>query len=131
MPIGRTARLARIRDVRGAPITVKCDCGQVRYVPYGERWECPECHRTWDTGQIPEREYWGIMREMRRYRLQVIATALIIFVPLGILGAFAGTKFFLLIPVVMGAWYFFYMPRWRQKVRRRARSLPTWQLRPE
>jgi hypothetical protein len=117
--------------VRGAPITVKCDCGQIQYVPYGERWECPGCDRVWDTGQIPEAEYWGIMHEMRRYRLQVIAAALAIFIPLGVLGFLAGPRFFLMIPVAMGAWFFFYMPRWRRKVRTRARNLPTWQLHPE
>jgi hypothetical protein len=31
----------------------------------------------------------------------------------------------------MAFWFLVYMPRWRQKVRRRARSLPHWQLRPE
>jgi hypothetical protein len=117
--------------MRGAPITVKCDCGQIEYVPYGESWTCPDCHRRWDTRQIPQEEYWGIMHEMRAYRLQVMGMALALFVPLGILGAFAGPRFFVLIPFVMGGWYFFYMPRWRQKVRRRARNLPTWQLHPE
>ena len=37
----------------------------------------------------------------------------------------------LLLPVVLAGWYLFYMPLWRAKVRRRARSLPTWQLHPE
>jgi hypothetical protein len=36
-----------------------------------------------------------------------------------------------MLPVVLAGWYLFYMPLWRAKVRRRARSLPTWQLHPE
>jgi len=65
-----------MRNVRGAQITVRCDCGGVGYVPYGERWECATCHRRWNTGQIPAEEYWGIMRDMRRMRISVILTAL-------------------------------------------------------
>ena len=38
---------------------------------------------------------------------------------------------FLLLPVVLAGWYVWYMPLWRAKVRRRARSLPTWNLTPE
>ena len=53
-------------SVRGALITIRCDCGGIGYVPYDVRWECPTCHRRWNTGQIPAEEYWGIMRGMRR-----------------------------------------------------------------
>jgi hypothetical protein len=33
--------------------------------------------------------------------------------------------------LVMTFWFVFYMPRWRKKVRLRARNLPHWQLRPD
>ena len=62
--------------MRGAPITIRCDCGQVERVPYGQRWVCPDCGRRWNTEQIPAEEYWGIMREMRNYRLQVVGVSL-------------------------------------------------------
>jgi fatty acid desaturase len=117
--------------VRGAPITVRCDCGDVRYVPYGERWTCEQCGRRWNTAQIPAEAYWGIMREMRRYRLSVMGTALAIVAVFALLGAFAGGRFLLLMPIVLGFWFLWYMPLWRRKVRRRARNLPRWQLRPE
>ena len=68
--------------VRGAQITVRCDCGGIGYVPYGERWECRTCHRRWNTGQIPAEEYWGIMRDMRRMRISAIVTALAVVVPI-------------------------------------------------
>jgi hypothetical protein len=37
----------------------------------------------------------------------------------------------MLLPLVMGFWFMFYMPRWRRRVREQARSLRKWKLRPE
>ena len=116
--------------MRGALITVKCDCGEIRYVPYGARWGCA-CGRSWNTNQISADEYWGIMRDMRRFRLQAIGVA----VAMGIgVVAFAritrGPVMPLMLPMMMG-WFLFYMPQWRRRVRAAARSLPTWNLRPE
>jgi hypothetical protein len=117
--------------MRGPPITVRCDCGEIAYVPYGDRWKCPSCRRRWDTNQIPPDEYWGIIREMRRYRLNVIGVAVAIAATLGGIGLFVGARVFPLVPLVLGFWLFVYMPRWRRRVRTRARTLPTWRLRPE
>lgn len=116
--------------MKGASITVKCDCGEVNYLAYGQAWVC-RCGRRWNTSQIPAAEYWGIMREMRRFRLIAIASALVLCVTFGLLAFLVAQKLLLLFPVVMAGWYLFYMPRWRQRVRRRARNLPSWQLRPE
>jgi fatty acid desaturase len=120
-----------MRNVRGAQITVRCDCGGVGYVPYGERWECATCHRRWNTLQIPADEYWGIMRDMRRLRITVLLTALAFVVPVVILALFTGLQLLLLLPVLMSFWFLFYMPRWRRQVREQARSLRRWQLHPE
>jgi len=117
--------------MRGAPITVKCDCGRVEHVPYGDAWVCPDCGQRWNTTQIPSEEYWGIMREMRRYRLQAIGVALSIGGGFAILAATTGPRSIAVMPLVMGGWFFFFMPRWRRKVRASARSLPRWQLEPE
>ena len=117
--------------MRGPPITVRCDCGQLQYVPYGKIWECPSCGRRWNTNQIPPDEYWGILREMRRYRLQVIGMALAIGGVFAALALIMGTRALVLVPLFMGGWFYFYMPQWRRKVRARARGLPTWQLHPE
>ena len=118
-------------SVRGAVITIRCDCGGVGYVPYDARWECPTCHRRWNTGQIPAEEYWGIMRDMRRMRINVLATALGIVVPIVALSVVLGFRMLLLLPVVMSFWFLFYMPRWRRRVRQQARNLTKWQLHPE
>lgn len=117
--------------MRGAPITIKCDCGQVQYVLYGNVWECPTCHRRWNTNQIPAAEYWKIMHDMRRYRIQAMIVALVVGGSFAVLATLMGARVLLLIPIVMSGWYFIFMPQWRRKVRARARSLPTWQLRPE
>jgi len=71
------------------------------------------------------------MRDMRRMRISVILTALALVVPIVVLAAFAGFQLLVMLPVVMGFWYFFYMPRWRRRVREQARSLRRWQLHPE
>jgi hypothetical protein len=117
--------------MRGPPITIRCECGQTRQVPYGERWVCEGCGRRWNTSQIPAAEYEGILREMRRFRLSAIGFAAVIGVAFVVLALVVSESMFLLLPIVLGGWYLFYMPMWRRKVRRRARSLPTWQLHPE
>jgi hypothetical protein len=100
-------------------------------VPYGDVWVCPECDRRWNTAQIPSEHYWGIMREMRRYRLQAIGVALAIGAGFAALAVMMGRQAFAIAPVVMAGWFFFFMPQWRRRVRTRARNLPRWQLRPE
>jgi hypothetical protein len=71
------------------------------------------------------------MKEMRRYRLNVMGFSVVVAVAAIVLGLTLGIQFFMLMPVVLGFWFIVYMPRWRQKVRRRSRSLPTWKLHPE
>jgi hypothetical protein len=132
----RSALFGRLTDtynagMRGAQITVRCDCGGIGYVPHGERWKCATCGRTWNTGQIPADEYWGIMRDMRRLRIRVIATALGLMVPVLVLSLIVGLRLLLLLPVLMSFWFLFYMPRWRRQVRERARNLRRWKLHPE
>ena len=71
------------------------------------------------------------MRDMRRTRINVLATALGLILPILILAAVAGIRILALLPVVMGFWFLFYMPRWRRRVREQARSLRRWKLHPE
>ena len=71
------------------------------------------------------------MRDMRRMRINVLATALGIVVPIVALSVLLGFRMLLLLPVVMSFWFLFYMPRWRRRVRQQARSLQRWQLHPE
>lgn len=118
--------------MREPPITLTCDCGQVGYARYGERWTCPECGRTWDTSQIPNDEYADLVSSVRRYRLLALGPPLVlaaIFIPLGI---FVGIQYGLLLFVLVFAYAIFVIP----KVRERAtlalqESTRSWDLRPE
>jgi hypothetical protein len=117
--------------MKGPPITIACDCGEMKQVPYGETWQCEQCGRRWNTNQIPSEEYWGILKDMRRLRLSVIAIALGLTLVFGLLALFVSQSLLLLLPVVLAGWFIWYMPFWRRKVRRRARSTPKWNLHPE
>jgi chromate transport protein ChrA len=69
---------------------------------------------------------------MRRYRLQVVLVALVFGVGAAIVLANVDVRRVLpIILALMAFWFLVYMPRWRRKVRQRARSLPHWQLHPE
>jgi hypothetical protein len=122
---------ATIARVKGPPITVSCHCGQVQHVPYGETWQCESCGRRWNTAQIPADVYQGIMREMRNYRLVVIAIALALAVAFGLLALVVAESLILILPVVLAFWLVWFMPWWRRRLRKRARSLPSWELTPE
>jgi hypothetical protein len=117
--------------VRAPPITIACDCGEMKHVAYGDTWKCDACGRSWNTSQIPAEEYWGIMRDMRRMRFFVIGIAVGFALIFGVLGLFVSQGLFLLLPVVLPIWFIWYMPWWRRKLRRRVRSLPKWKLHPE
>ena len=71
------------------------------------------------------------MRQMRRYRLSVIGVALGLTAVFGLLALLVDESLVLLLPVVLSGWFIWYMPLWRRKVRRHARNLPRWNLRPE
>jgi len=117
--------------VKGARITVRCDCGQVNYLDYGETWQCPKCKRRWNTNQIPADEYWGLMREMRDARVKVMVAALAVAGTFLALTFIVSQAFLLFLPITFGGWYLMYMPRWRKRLRLKARAAPTWTLRPE
>ena len=117
--------------MKGPPITVSCHCGEVRHVPYGDTWTCEKCGRRWNTAQIPADAYWGIMREMRNYRLVVIGVAVGLALAFGLLALFVAESLFLLLPLLLMVWFIWFMPWWRRRIRRRTRDLPSWKLTPE
>ncbi len=100
-------------------------------MPYGGRWTCERCGRNWNTRQIPVDEYEGLLRRMRRVRLEVIGFALAIaavFIPLIV---FVSPRFIFLAPMAAIFWIVLYVPIWRRSVRRAAQSAPRWELHPE
>lgn len=108
---------------------MRCDCGVVEHVPYGDAWTCPSCGRRWDTSQIPVDEYEGIMRDMRRFRIQAMTVGGVVGLAVVLLAAISRGPIFPLALVAMAGWWLLYMPQWRRKVRARARDLPSWKLR--
>lgn len=113
------------------PITITCECGTTKHVPYGERWRCEQCGRSWNTQQIPPEEYEGLLRRMRRHQLEALATAAVAAAVLIPLIVVVSSGFILLVPLVMTLWLFLFLPFWRRRYRRTARAAPRWQLYPE
>ena len=118
--------------MREPPITVTCDCDEVAYVRYGERWTCPKCRKTWDTGQIPKEDYAKLVASVRRYRLLALGPPLVlaaIMIPLAI---FYGLQFGLLLFVLVFAYAVFVIPKVRERATESVRqSTRTWNLVPE
>jgi Flp pilus assembly protein TadB len=117
--------------MRRPPITIECECGERREVAYGELWQCERCGRRWNTQQIPEAEYEGLLRSMRRFRLEVLGFALAAAAVLIPLIVFVSPGFIFIAPLAAAAWLFLYLPHWRRKVRRAAGDAPRWDLHPE
>jgi hypothetical protein len=117
---------------RGPKITIACECGEKRYLQYGERWTCEKCGRTWNTRRIPLEEYAELRRTQLRYRrvplaVSVLALACVItFVLLG--KAVAGL---LLVAFAATTWSMFVHPLHRRRYRQALAKLPTWKIEPE
>jgi hypothetical protein len=118
--------------VRAPLITITCDCGASSGVPYGERWTCDACGKTWDTAQIPAADYEALMRGVRRYRLLVLGPPLVLAAILMPLAAIVGVQYaFLLFILVMG-YALLVIPQLRRRASKHMRdSTKSWELRPE
>jgi hypothetical protein len=118
--------------LKGPPITVTCECGEKRDLPYGERWKCERCGRAWDTNRIPREQYEEIRRASLRYRALPVGFGALV-AALAIFFTLTGNVFsvFLLLPVALSGWFAFLRPLWRRRYRRAIRSLPRWELRAE
>jgi len=130
-PLLSTKWQLQSRSMKRPPITITCECGETRGVPYGMRWTCEHCGRHWNTKQIPAEEYEGLLRRMRRLRLHVLGFALAVatvFIPLIV---FVSARFIFLAVMAAFLWLFLYLPFWRRSVRRAAQNAPRWELHPE
>lgn len=119
------------RWVAKPPITIRCECGEKRDVAYGERWQCETCGRSWNTAQIPAEEYEQLLRSVRRHKLEALVAAAVSAAVLAPLIIFVSASFIGLVPLAMVAWLVGFLPRWRRRYRRTARTAPRWQLHPE
>ena len=92
--------------MRRPPITIKCECGETEEVAYGERWRCERCGRSWNTQNIPAEEYEGLLRRMRRHKLEVLAAGGLMAAVLVPLIVVVSYRFIGVVPMVMAAWLF-------------------------
>jgi hypothetical protein len=115
---------------KGPPITVTCECGERHELFYGERWTCPQCGRSYDSGQIPADEYAQIRRVQLRFRAVPIALGLTV-AGLAIVFTLTGNivGVFFLLPVALVAWFVFIRPTHRKRYRAAIAELPRWDLR--
>lgn len=128
----RTARARYDRLVHAPPLTITCDCGAAESVPYGERWRCGACGKTWDTAQIPRAEYEALLHGVRRYRLLVLGPPLLLAGVLVPLTIFSGVQFAFLLFMLVMAHALLVVPMARRRATARARErMPRWSLRPE
>ena len=115
--------------MREPPITLTCDCGAAASVAYGERWTCPQCGKTWNTGQIPRAEYEALLSDIRVYRMLVFAPALglaVILIPLAVL---VDTRFAFLLFVLELAFALMVVPPLRRRASVRVLThTPRWKL---
>jgi len=119
-----------VGGVKGPPITIHCDCGASKLVRYGETWACPDCARRWNTQKIPADEYEGLLRRMRRYKLELVGLTLVVlavFLPLILVDG----SFVFLAAIAAFALVFVYLPFWRRRIKRAAQEAPRWELEPE
>src|SRR5256885_871116 len=117
--------------MRKPPITIKCECGEAKGVAYGERWQCERCGRSWNTQNIPAEEYEGLLRRMRRHKLEVLAVAglvaAVLVPPIGV----GSSRFLGGVSIGMAMWLFVFLPFWRRRYHRTARGAPRWDLHPD
>jgi hypothetical protein len=113
------------------PITIRCECGEQRDVAYGDRWQCEQCGRAWNTRQIPAEEYQSLLRRVRRHKLEALATMAIgagVLIPVI---AFVDARAIVFVPLLMAGWLFVFLPFWRRRYHATARDTPRWELHPE
>ncbi len=117
---------------RGPPITLSCDCGERRYLRYGERWTCEKCGKTWNTNRIPVEQYAAIRATQLRYRrvpLAISVFALACVVAFIIVGKALGGL--IVVGLLASTWSMFFRPIHRRKYRQAIAELPTWKIKPE
>jgi hypothetical protein len=117
---------------RGPPITITCDCGEQRYLRYGERWTCATCGKTWNTTRIPIEQYVAIRATQLRYRrvpMAISVFALACVVACIVIGKALGGL--LVVAILATTWSMFFRPLYRRRYRAALAELPTWKIEPE
>jgi Flp pilus assembly protein TadB len=113
------------------PITLTCECGQSQAVPYGERWRCEKCGRTWDTSQIPREEYEAVLRIQRRYRIVPLVLMVLAIATVALFVVLGRALAVILLPLALTVWLKFLRPLQQKRLRAQIAALPEWKLTPE
>jgi Flp pilus assembly protein TadB len=116
---------------RGPRITLTCECGERRDLRYGERWQCEQRGRTWDTHRIPVEEYAAIQRIQRRFVVMPIVMLLVIVATVVLFVVYGRIYAFVLLPLSLTMWVLYGRPVHRRRLRRALDRLPEWKIRPE
>ncbi len=117
---------------RGPKITIACECGEKRYLQYGERWSCEKCGRTWNTRRIPLEEYAELRRTQLRYRrvpLIVAAVSLLCVIAFIVIGKALGGL--LIVAFAATSWSMFGHPFYKRRYREQLAKVPSWKIEPE
>ncbi len=117
---------------RGPKITIACECGEKRYLQYGERWTCENCGRTWNTRRIPLEEYAELRRTQLRYRrvpILIAALSLVCVIAFIVIGKALGGL--LIVAFAATSWSMFGHPFYKRRYREQLAKVPTWKIEPE
>jgi hypothetical protein len=105
---------------------VTCGCGASGRLTVGAAtWSCSSCGRRYVTEGL---DVSGLARQLAVIKRYVWAGAVAILLVVGVL-AFVRPAALLTVPVLLGVYYFYVMPRYRRKLRDLYASLPEWRLR--
>ncbi len=113
---------------RALHLVVRCSCGARGEAAPGTRWLCPDCRRAWDTSAVPADEYRSLVRAVRRAKWLAASGLLVVAVIFAPLIALVSRSFVVPALVVLGVWYFWFLPSHRKRLRRLYASLPHWQV---
>ena len=72
-----------------------------------------------------------MLRRVRRHQLEAVGAAAATAAVLVPLIVVVSSQVIFLVPFVMAAWLFGFLPFWRRRYRRTARGAPRWELHPE
>lgn len=117
---------------RGPKITIACECGEKRYLQYGERWACEKCGRTWNTRRIPLEEYAELRRTQLRYRrvpVIIAAVSLVCVIAFIVIGKALGGL--LIVAFAATSWSMFGHPFYKRRYREQLAKVPSWKIEPE
>ncbi len=109
-------------------LTITCTCGHAERVQPGPVWRCPQCGSEWDTGQVPAEEYRAYGRAVRRVRLLSLLGVVVCAAVTALLALLVSPALLPVGIVLLGVWYFWYLPSHRKQVRRLYETLPRWEI---